>query len=189
MVNFAVAGYSAKTMTFAFVGFLQTDDQVAKWLYAVSVVLAAAAGGCSGSAFIQEKCFIHRRAALTEAAAETIYWAAEKARATAAAKANHPKRLRKPLFYRNRGDIAFTVPCSLDSKFLAIANSTINNAIFIISVYGYIKITYKVYKRIKPIIDEKLKVRRLKKLNQRKNKNTRRIRQAAYLFTSLSEDI
>lgn len=139
-LNAGVSFLSVRTAGRSAIGFLYTEDQVAKTFYALGFVFAGTAAGFSSSAFLSKACLINHVGVVGESIGEACYQVAEEANRLARARDKKiipVVPMRKPIWNRNSGPAAFILPSSNRSRVYSIIMS---NVVFIVTVYGYIKI-------------------------------------------------
>ena len=171
-LNTGITFLSVRTAGQSAVGFLYAQDQVAKTFYALGFVFAGTAAGFSSSAVVSKACSVNRIGIVGETIGEACYQVAEEANRLALERDKKMIPVRKPIFSRNTGSAAFILPSSNKTRLYTII---INNVVFIITVYGYIKIIRTIWKKARRIILKKRQLKRFKFLTK----------SSRFLFTSI----
>jgi len=164
-LNAGITFLSVRTAGQSVVGFLYAQDQVAKTFYALGFVFAGTAAGFSSSAVLSKACSINKVGIVGETIGEACYQVAEEANRLALARDKKIIPVRKPIFSRNinTGPAAFILP---SSNRIRVYTIIISNVVFIVTVYGYIKIIRTTWKKARGIILKKRQSKRLKLLTK-----------------------
>ena len=162
-LNAGITFLSVRTAGQSAVGFLYAQDQVAKTFYALGFVFAGTAAGFSSSAVLSKACSINRVGIVGETIGEACYQVAEEANRLALARDKKIIPVRKPIWSRNTGPAAFILP---SSNRIRVYTIIISNVVFIVTVYGYIKIVRTTWKKVRRIILKKKQFKRLKLLTK-----------------------
>ena len=162
-LNTGITYLSILTAGKSAVGFLDAQDQVAKTFYALGFVFAGTAAGFSTSAVLSKACSIDRVGILGETIGEACYQVAEEANKLALKRDKKIIPVRKPIFSRNTGSAAFILP---SSNRIRVYTIIVSNVVFIITVYGYIKIIRTIWKKARRIILKKRQLKRFKLLTK-----------------------
>lgn len=162
-VNTGVAFLSVRTAGQSALGFINTEDQVAKNFYALGFLFSGTAAGFSSSSVISKACSINRVGILGEAVGEACYQVAQEANKIAIARDKKTVPVRKPIFSKNTGPAAFIFPSDNGTGVYKII---ISNLVFIVTAYGYIKIIRTGFKKVKLILVKRQKVKQSKLLNR-----------------------
>ena len=157
-LNTGVTFLSVRTAGQSAVGFLYAQDQLAKTFYALGFIFAGTAAGFSSSAVMSKACSINKVGILGETIGEACYQVAEEATRLALARDKKIIPVRNPIWSKNTGPTAFINP---SSNRIRVYTIIISNVVFIVTVYGYIKIVRTTWKKARRII---LKKRQFKKL-------------------------
>lgn len=156
-LNAGLTFLSARTAGQSAIGFLYTQDQVAKTFYALGFAFAGTAAGFSSSAVLFKACSISRVGIVGETLGEAFYQVAAQAHDLALARDKKTIPGRKPIFSRNTGSGAFILP---SSNRIGVYKIIISKIVFIVTVYGYIKIIRITCKKARRFL---LKKRQLKR--------------------------
>lgn len=156
-LNAGITFLSVRTAGQSAVGFLYAQDQVAKTFYALGFVFAGTAAGFSSSAFLSNACSINRVGIVGETIGEACYRVAEEANRLALARDKKIIPVRKPIWRGNTGPAAFILP---SSNRIRVYTIIISNVVFIVTVYGYIKIVRTTWKKVRRIILKKKQFKR-----------------------------
>ena len=144
-LNTGIAFLSVRTAGRSAVGFLYAQDEVAKTLYALGFVFAGTAAGFSSTAVLSKACSVNRVGLVGETIGEACYQVAEEANKLALARDKKIIPARRPIFSRNPGPAAFILP---SSNRIGVYRIVISNVVFIVTVYGYIKIIRTTCKKL-----------------------------------------
>lgn len=162
-LNAGITFLSVRTAGQSAVGFLYAQDQVAKTFYALGFVFAGTAAGFSSSAVLSKACSINKFGIVGETIGEACYQVAEEANKLALARDKKIIPARKPIFSRNTGSAAFILP---SSNRIGVYRIIISNVVFIITVYGYIKIIRTTFKKARRILLKKRQSKQSKLLKK-----------------------
>lgn len=162
-LNAGITFLSVQTAGQSAVGFLYAQDQVAKTFYALGFVFAGTAAGFSSSAVLSKACSINKVGIVGETIGEACYRVAEEANKLALARDKKIIPARKPIFRGNTGPAAFVLP---SSNRIGVYRIVISNVVFILTVYGYIKIIRTTWKKARPILLKKRQFKRFKLLKK-----------------------
>lgn len=174
--NAALAIYSVKTASMSVIGYVHTNDDLAKGFYVLAFGFGVSAASISTNAVLCKCADLDYHAILLEGAAEMLYRAGEKARKIAEAKSKALFEARQisemnstalavkrrfPIFSSNPGNIAFVPACPDYARIIG------NNLIFIFKMSGSVRLTYTVYKKTKKLLSDRRRQKRSKLLKKR----------------------
>ena len=120
--------------------------------YALGFVFAGTAAGFSSSAVLSKACSITRVGVVGETIGQACYQVAEEANKLALARDKKITPVHKPIWSANTGPTAFILP---SSNRIGLYTIMINNVVFILTAYGYIKIVRTTWKKVRHIILKK----------------------------------
>ena len=163
-INTGVTFLAVRTAGQSALGFISTEDQVAKNFYALGFIFSSTAVGFSSTSVLSKACSVNRVGILGEAVGEACYQVGKEANKIALArykKTNPLKLKRKRIFSKDTGPAAFIFPSNNGTGVYKII---ISNLVFIVTAYGYIKLIRTGFKKVKLILAKRRKVKQSKLL-------------------------